>query len=450
MSRAPEVHLTAGSPEPRYTPSRDDTFGILVIGDFAGRGAQGSLANRPALPVDRDDLDSALRHLGTSVPLPAVDGGNPVRMSIHSMEGFDPDRLLASVPLLRRLHEERERIGTRGNDPAPEPEGGILDRVLSASGEEAEVGSALDAFIERAVAPYRIEGPDPELEEARAALDRERATQLRRILADPAFRALEARWRGLELLCRRLDTGPRLKIQVLQAAPSELARAAVEGTLATVLSRTAESALDGAPWSLCLVDHAFGGSAAELAALQGLARLGAATGTTFLAEGDPTLLALEGEAARSWAALRASAGGGHIGLLLPRFLLREPWDPEENPVHLMRFREFDDGVPEPRELLWGHPGILAAILLGDAFARDGWEMRPDRLRTVERLPIALHRTESETVALPATELPLNPDLVHELSAAGFIPVVGRPGEGRVDLVGLRSIAGEPLKGRWDA
>lgn len=475
----------------------DAPFAILLVGDFRGvgegapHGAQPPFGERSPLQVDRDDLDDVLRTLRPAVLVKGTGAVPDQRIDFRALRDFHPDRLIDAAPVPRRLLEERERAGSvEGTDPSPDPDEAppgksgaaealpgsqVLDRILEstaasgAAASEARGGagedrpdplaaaSDLEGFVRRITEPHRV--PDDSEAEAsrRAALDRELTYQLRHILHDGRFRALEARWRGLSLLVHRLETDPDLKVFVLQADPRELESALAEDGLEGALVRSAREALRGAPWGLVVVDRAFGARLPDLRALTRLAEAGRAAGSGVVAEADPSLLGLEAgdeaseEVTRAWSELREREAARHLGLLLPRFLARLPYADGENPCERFDFQELQlRRSPDPDQLLWGHPGILAAILLGTAFRRDGWGLVPGRPDRVDDLPLALHRGEDGVNALPTVEVLLERAQAAGLIEAGFIPVLGRPEEGAARIPAFPSVAasGAVLHGGW--
>lgn len=462
----------------------EDPFAILVVGDFRGVGEgapSGSLPpfhDRTPLAVDRDDLDDVLASLAPSVRIPGSESAPEQRVDFRSLDDFHPDRLLERAPILRALRQERSRPGRsqggsgegRGREHLESSGPEVLDRILASEpgGQSAggsggtgrdplEVASDLDSFLRRITRPHEVPDRDPSEDARLEALDRETTVQLRRLLHDARFQALEARWRGLHLLVRRLETGPDLKVFVLQADPAELLHAAEGDALATLLERTSGELLEGAPWAAVMLDHAFGAHPRELAALQGLAQAGRSTGAAFVAEADPGLLGMgdaSGQAedeAGAWTGLRGHPGAAHVGLLLPRFLARLPYAEGENPCENLDFQELEEGrPPSPGQLLWAHPGFLAVLLLGTGFRRNGWGLRAGAPDRIDGLPLALHRGEEGVTALPTTEVLLDGSEVQGLMEAGFIPVGAQPGEGTARLLGFRSVSadGEPLRGPW--
>jgi type VI secretion system protein ImpC len=64
-------------------------------------------------------------------------------------------------------------------------------------------------------------------------------------------------------------------------------------------------------------------------------------------------------------------------------LLRLPYGAETSPAERFQFEELAGDGPSPAEsYLWGNPAVLCALLLGEAFSRSGWGLRPGEIHEV--------------------------------------------------------------------
>ena len=92
---------------------------------------------------------------------------------------------------------------------------------------------------------------------------------MRRLLHHPNFQALEAAWRSVYFLVRRLETGSALKLCLLDISKQDLAAdlLAVDdltssGTYRLLVEQTVGTA-GGMPWALLLGAYTFDGRTAE-------------------------------------------------------------------------------------------------------------------------------------------------------------------------------------------
>jgi type VI secretion system protein ImpC len=493
----------------------------------AETSAAAGLREREVVPVDRDDLDDVLRRYSPSITLPASDlvdpatleGGDPsgapeLTVTFRAMEGFHPDRLVQEIPVFRRIRDAfRDGAGAGdptsagGEDPGEGAAAGgdLLDQIVEQEEGEAGPGAGrgrdgslpgdagggsdeLADYVRRIVRPHLVPGPDPE---ERARLRQEEAAlqaTMRRLLHHDAFRALESVWRGVEFLVRRVETGPDLGIHLMDVSRSELEAALsrpdpgesplysriVEGGAGAGPAGAGGTA-NGAPWSLLVGHYEFGPDDAGL--LQRLARLAGRAGAPFLSAAAPGLAGLatfrrrpsrsdwrEVDSER-WRELRRSDEARWLGLALPRFLLRQPYDPDDAPCRRLELREIpppgksgvgneeeeeEDEIRRHERYLWGNPAWLCSALLCRSFGRAGWEMRPGMDQEAERLPLHIYERRGRAEAKPSAEMLMTEDVAVRLLESGFIPVASIKERGAARVVRFQSVAHPPapLAGRW--
>lgn len=475
------VHLDVSTGRHRSpaAPLPDDPFRICLIGDFRGRSGApadpGPISTRRPRPVDRDDLDDVLARFDPRLSLD-IDDGTEVELSFSELEHFHPDEIFQRAPFFQALREARSRLasaetfqgalasilGGPVGAPREEPNvdsgeviadtltgaGSVLDRVID--GETRD--DSMRAFLRRIVAPHAVPGEDPRRGAMLADLDASVARGMRSILHHPRFQALEALWRSVFFLVRRLETGPSLKLLLLDATITELAaEGAPEGL---------SGALDGS-FSVLLVDHSFGATPEDHALLQTLAGLAAEKGASLLAGAGPDLVGLETFASppesravgvwqdEGWQAFRRSSEAGRVGLVLPRFLLRAPYGPDDDPCDYIELQEMES-PPEHEHFLWGSGAVTVAALLGESFAASGWRMRPGEHVEVSGLPLHTWRGPDGPELTPCTERRITDDLVESMLDAGPMVLTATGYGDTARLVRFQSIASpaRPLQGPW--
>lgn len=478
------VELDAGAETelwPVRVPDSDTPFRIALLGDFTGRGrsCDPSLSGRRFLALDRDNFELVMERLA-----PAL---GTVRFT--ELDDFHPDRLYERLPIFAELRGLRERLEDRSTfqqaaaevqgwkprpeEPAPAPDPDLarltpdqlLDRMLG----DVEPGPALarrradpfDQLLREIVAPYGEPKPDPRQPELVARVDEAISAQMRAILHHPEFQALEAAWRGLFFLVRRLETGALLKLSILDISKAELAGAAEK--LYELIVEQSVGTPGAPPWALVAGLYTFDDSPEDLEALRGVGRLARAAGAPFLAAASPRLLGCASLAhspdprqwqpdagrARLWQALRRAPEAGFLGLALPRFLLRLPYGNGAGSTDAFSFEEMPNG-PEHESYLWGNPALACVALLGEAFSRYGWEMRPDRCLEVEGLPVYLYRKDGEPTLQPCAEALLTERAADAIMERGLMPLLTIKDSDRARLARFQSIADPPsaLAARW--
>jgi type VI secretion system protein ImpC len=490
----------------------ETSFRIAVLGDFSGRANRGLLEGGPGLSsrrpfqIDRDDFDRVMDDLGVELHLLVPGGGDEqIVLRFRELEDFHPDRIYGRAEVFGALRDLRRRLndpstfratvremgigpgevsgpGPGGTDlgvghpaadvPAPPPED-LLERVLAetrgrdAPSEPVRESGPWAAFVDRITAPYRVEAADPRQAELVAGVDAATGQLMRDILHHPDFRALEAAWRSLHFLVRRLETDGQLTVSVLDVTGAELAGDLDQA--AGPRPTGVDQALigpDDAPWAVLIGDMTFGPDPSDVRLLEQMAGLARRAGAPLLAAGDPRILGTDSLAAapdpedwrpgegdpagrRDWEALRRHPDAVYLGLCLPRYLLRLPYSRAEAPVESFDFEELTPDVGH-EGYLWGNPAFLLAELLGRSFSRSGGAMRPGEINEVEGLPLHISRRDGEAHALPCAEVLLSERAAETILACGLMPVLSLRDQDVVRLVRFQSIAdpSAPLAGRW--
>jgi len=506
-----EIKLTAGEDTSPAIPDPETPFRIALIGDFSGRINRGvcepkSIANRREILVDRDNFDEALAQLGAEIQLPLGKSGMS-RLRFAELDDFHPDRIFERAAIFQRLREVRtrlkdpatfaeaaEELGLVYNQKAtskpsePEPSrppaasvsrlasGSLLDEMIEqtealASANRPRRTDELQEFVRRMTEPHLVAAADPRQAEAIALIDRATSVQMRALLHTPDFQALEAAWRAVFLLVRRIETSSQLKLYLIDISKPELANdlASAPDLRATgayrLLVEKSVGTPGAEPWAVIAGNYTFGAGREDAELLARLAKVATAAGAALVAGASPRVLGLESfattpeardwrglhnaDAAEVWTALRALPEAKSVGLALPRFLLRLPYGRETAPVEAFDFEEMPDG-PSHEDYLWGNPAFACALLLAQSFAEYGWEMGSNLISEIDGLPLHAYEYNGESGLQPCAEALMTEDLAERILENGLMPLASLKGRDAVRLVRFQSVA-EPLSrliGRW--
>lgn len=479
--------------EPVERPDSETPFRIAVLGDFSGRENRAALdarlqGRKPVL-VDRDNFDNVMARLAPELHLPLGGPGGPrIPVRFRELDDFHPDHLYAHLKIFQALRGTRDRLNDRATfdaaaaevrawsgaakNPAPAPGPDIsrfsarelFEQSLSAT--ETRTGSArparaLDDFqavLRDIVAPYVEPKPDPQRPELVAQVDQAISGQMRALLHHPDFQALEAAWRGLFFLVRRVPTDVNLKIFLVDVAKPELA-ADLIATFELLVGQNPGAE----PWSALAGNYTFDASADDARLLARMAALARHAGAPFLAAASTRVLGcdsldatpsprhwrLDKETVESWAAVRRLPQAGWLGLALPRFLMRLPYGKQTSPAETFAFEEFS-AAPNHEDYLWANPAFACACLLGEAFAESGWDMRPGEIHEISGLPAHVYRADGDSHLKPCAEALLDENAAEAILDRGLMPFVTVKGTDAIRLVRFQSIAmpAAPLAGRW--
>jgi type VI secretion system protein ImpC len=483
-------------------PRPEEPFCVAVLGNFRGsapasEGAQPGVAGRKPLAIDRDNYDDVLARVAPEVRIALSEAGPEIRITFEALDDFHPDRLYERLPLFRSLRELRKRLAdpttfraaarelwggeavpNAGDRPAPPPSpptapADLLDEILGGASPYTAPASRprddLADYIRQVVASHRVPHADPRQPEALAQIDAAIGDQMRALLHHREFQALEALWRSVYLLVRRVETDTWLRIYLLDVAKSALAadlgadREFGETALHRLLVEASVGVVGGTPWSLLIGSYAFGPRPDDVRLLRRLGKLAGLAGAPWIAAADPSLIGCPsfGEmsdpddwgaaGSAEWSELRQSPEAASIGLVLPRLLLRLPYGENTEPCELFGFEEAD-GQPGHEEYLWGNPAFACGLLLARSYASAGWQLRPGMHLDIGNLPLHLVRQDGETVAKPCAEALMTERAATRILDCGVMPLASMKDRDSVRLVRFQSIASPlaPLAARWTA
>lgn len=393
----------------------DEADRYLVLADLGGPAA-------PPAAVDRDTLDAVLDRQGI------VLGGARIR----ELEDFHPDRLYRRLEAFRDLREGDLREGDLREEGPPHPEAAPRDpkpdlkRILSQSSLLEQIAQGGDPFEQyvRELARAHAAAPAP----SGAQKDSARSERMRAVLRHPRVQSLEAVWRGLDFVARRLDDS-RSRVSIVQLSKLELERDLLETE--DLRSTRLQGLLRARPWRAVFGLHSFAGSNTDIELLGRIALLVSHAKTSFVAEGSADM----GE---HWEELRSIPEAGSIGLVLPRFLLRIPYGARTSSIESFPFEEMP-GKPEHGAYLWGN-AALACLAVLTREVEDGGADEFD----LRNLPLHTYQQDGEWTSTPCAEVCLTESQVRALVDLGLMPLLSFRDTDWVRLAGLRAINGNAL------
>jgi type VI secretion system protein ImpC len=505
--------------DPYDAPTDDTPFRVLVLADLSGRACRGArevgreLSSRKAITVDRDDFERVMARVAPRLQIRVSDGiGDVVSLEFSELDDFHPDRIVLRCPLFRALRDLRARLddpssfegavdelrATVGVDiPLDEfdedsstetlPRSGVsaeellgadfMDQVLSRT-KTREREEDWDALVKEiagpALARVTVPGRRPRQDECVRSVDEVAAAQLRRILHDPAFQALETTWRALFLLVRRVETGPLLEISVLDVSKDEVAedlaltaQAGGSGLHRIVVDRTVGTP-GATPWSLLVVDASFDAVQRDVALLVRLVKMARAAGVAVAAGADGRLVGCpdvgrtpyaadwthtgDPKGREMFAALRRLPEASLVALAWPRFLVRQPYGADADPTEEFPFEEIDSAQPmDPARFLWANGAWALALTLCRGYAERGWSFLRGFDPQIGGLPVHTYDDDGDPEILPCAEAWVTIDDAEIAADRGALVLLSVKNDGAVRLAHLNSLAlpRATLVGRWN-
>lgn len=463
---------------PSWAPKRP--VRIAVLGDFSAGAAAGrletgaDLARRKLISVEFDNLEDTLARQGLKLSLPLGSAGEGIELEFPDLDAFHPDALYANLSVFKALGDLRKKLNNTATFAKAAKEvqswAGGAKRRASKTGQRRSRGAApaadarlsdfarlvgiepglridgpIDALLRQIVGPFVQPAPDPKRDALVATVDRALSDAMRAVLHQAEFQNLESLWRGMDMLLRRVETGPSVQVFLVDvsaeefaadlSAASDLAETGLYSMLADKPSHEKNGGL-----SLICGLYQFEATPPHTELLGRIAKIAAHAGAPFV-----TAMACDAFTDRKKAPhplvaqamreLRALPQASHLALLAPRFMLRHPYGKRADPISVFDFEEFTaaEGLSG---MLWGHPAIVAACVLAAPVGQT---------LSIGDLPFHfVVDGDGDQVALPCTERLINADTATRLRSFGIAALMAHKGQPELRLAGLDAVNGSPL------
>ncbi len=282
-----------------------------------------------------------------------------------------------------------------------------------------------------------------------AEIDQLISSQLSEVLHAPEFQKIESSWTGLHYLCKHTSTGERLKIKLLNTSKKDIVKdfkTAIDFDQSALFKKVYEEefgTFGGSPFGALIGDFEIGRGAEDMYFVEQMSHVAAASHAPFISAASSELFGLEAftdlgkprDLAKvfdtvdyaKWKSFRESEDARYVGLTVPRFLGRLPYDPKEGiTTEGFNFVEEVDGTDHSK-YLWVNTAYALGARLTAAFETYGWCAAIRGVEgggLVEDLPTHTFKTDDGELALKCpTEVAITDRREKELSDLGFIPLV---------------------------
>lgn len=303
---------------------------------------------------------------------------------------------------------------------APPVTGGaaaLVDELL-AQGQPRGAAAVIDAVVRGGVSSTPAGAEAGAAKAAHACLSAALGRAALAVLADPAVRAAEVRWRGLKLFLGQCPRDQAIEVELLDVPAGQEAAALGELTAADALAQ---------PDLVVVIDPV-----GSLEGLAGLAEAGADLHAPVIAEVSPGALAAEGAAALAGRAAEGGLGDGWAGL---RAAPASRWlAAVVNPPALVA-----EATASGERVVCGGAALAVAGLLAGSF-RDAGVFSRLGVEADLRAPATWHMHHvREDIALSLAE-PLSVDQQVALGRAGLCALAGPVNSEVVALAGCPVVA----------
>jgi type VI secretion system protein ImpC len=300
------------------------------------------------------------------------------------------------------------------------------------------------------------------VDEMISEIDKKLSAQIDEILHHPDFQKMESAWRGLKYVIDHTNFRENIKVEILNVSKEALLEDfedAPEITKCGLYKHVYTSeygTFGGQPVGVMIGNYEFDAGTQDVKLLQSVASVAAMAHAPFIAAASPKFFGVddiqklvnlkdikaifEGPQYAKWNGFRESEDSRYIGLTMPRFLLRLPYEPENNPVKAFEYHETIED--DHRRYLWGNTAFAFATRIADSFAKYRWcpnIIGPQSGGAVEDLNLHQFESMGQIETKIPTEVMISDRREYELAEAGFIPLVFRKGSDNAAFFSANSV-----------
>lgn len=477
--------------------AQEQALKIAIIGDFSGRESRGlcdpsTIGQRPALRVNKDNFEQLFERMQVRVQLPLT--AEP--LDLMEYDDLHPDYLYSRVPMFEQFIDlEKQLLNPSSFDAAAaeiqgwadykcdtnESNSGastgaqsMLDAILDSRSFQQQYEDSpngqIDKLIKDIVAPYIAAKQDPRQDQLLEAVNSASSETMRKIMHNSGFQQIEASWRSLHMLIRRLESHSQLQIHIIDVSKDELLadlRSADDDLeQAQIFKRLVSSQTSSGdqPFNLVVGDFNVEDFEQDISLLIDMGTIAEAVGSCFISGADTRLAScpslagsvdpddwhyrLDTDFSKGWEALRDYSASAHIALAAPRFLLRLPYGANTSTTDCFDFEELSAEAGH-KYYLWGNSAYLLTLLLCDSYLDSGMQLRPGQIQDVDGMPVHVYQQSGEKRIKPCAEAMVTDSGAKRFKDSGLNLVRSVQGQDRVLLPEFISLhtSGE-LKGPW--
>ncbi len=290
------------------------------------------------------------------------------------------------------------------------------------------------------------------IQELVAAIDEMVQAQLNEILHAPEFQDMEATWTSIADLVANTNFKANIDINLLDVDKAE-AKDDLELNLADIAGAelfkkiyVAEyDQFGGRPYGALIGLYDFGNKPDDIVWLRAMGKIASASHAPFVAAASPQLFGCETMAEvnllrdlegvfntprySKWNQLRESEEAVYLGLTMPRYMVRAPYNDLSNPAEGIRFEEELRGDDDSK-YVWGSTAMLFARNLVKSFETSGWCQHIRGVKAgglVAGLSSYTYNIRGEDELRAPVEISMPDFRELELANAGVIPLIHKKG-----------------------
>jgi len=288
--------------------------------------------------------------------------------------------------------------------------------------------------------------------------------QINEVIHAPEFQAIESAWRSIADLVRNTNFKANIDISLLDVTKDEvyedleLNSADIAGSELFKKIYVAEyDQFGGNPYGSIIGMYEFSNTAKDALWLRTMGKVAAASHAPFIGNLSPKFFGCESFAEvnqlrdiagmidtprySAWNELRNTEEAAYLGLVMPRYMVRIPWNDLSNPAENINFTEKVHGE-NLAEYVWGSASMLLARNLVKSFESSGWCQHLRGVKgggLVSGLPAYSFNLRGEEELRAPIEVSMPDFRELELASAGAIPLIHKKGSADAVFFSVQSL-----------
>lgn len=366
-------------------------------------------------------------------------------------ESLDLKQFLSSVRLKPDVAEPRPMLQSN------------LEKVVEEVSAEERFISSMAAVVYN-MDPAKGRFDKQSIQDLVTSIDALVDAQLNEIVHNETFQNMESNWTSLADLVKNTNFKANIQLSLLDISKEEaqedleLNSADIGGSeLFKKLYVSEYDQYGGAPYGGVVGLYEFENNPNDLLWLKTMGKISAASHAPFIASIAPKFFGCETmrEVAQlrdiegmldtpkygAWNALRDTEEAAYIGLTMPRYIVRAPYNNETYPAYGINFTEKVRG-DDDRDYLWGNTAMLLARNLVKSFEGSGWCQYirgPKGGGLIAGLPVHTFNVRGEEEMKLPVEISVPDFRELELANSGLIPLIHKKGTADAVFFSTQSI-----------
>ncbi|MBF0352573.1 MAG: type VI secretion system contractile sheath large subunit [SAR324 cluster bacterium] len=340
----------------------------------------------------------------------------------------------------------------------------VMEQTRIGEGEEsyATAKTGLEEFLKEMLkdsSQVRVE--KKRVDAMLDALDAKLSSQMDEILHHPEFQKKEAAWKSLKVMAERTNFRENIQIQIINVSKDDLledfedAGDETKSGLYQHIYTNEYGQFGGKPVGVLVGNYTFGPGAQDIKLLRHVASVAAMAHAPFIAAAGPAFFNINsfdelpnlkdlesvftGPQYAKWQSFREADDSRNVGLALPNFLLRNPYN-EDNPAKAFNYKEETNGVST--NYLWGNAAFALCTRITESFEKYRWcpnIVGPQSGGGVTDLPLHVFERDGKNVVVGPTEVRFSDRREYELSEEGFVPLTMRKDSDNATFFSVNSV-----------